>query len=288
MKFEDVSVPLVPRSTGNCIDLALCFMRHYLKPIASLWATVAVPSCLLVYVLADRFEWKMSAALLVFFFASSPLGVLLMAGAAPCVFGEKFNYRSTMQRVGWSGIWLMMKGLALRCLMLGGFLIFIFPGWYLGVKYGFMVEQAILSRMARHLHDRRADELLQGEVGDLIFRSAVITGFCTMLWWVLLKTVDFACSKLLGWPILLGRFRDFSYISEWGEFETRFLRNFGIDPVVFWTDPVVITVVLAVAFAVYAVGRLAWFFCYIDVRVRRDCWDMELKFLQEAQQLEVA
>ena len=56
----------------------------------------------------------------------------------------------------------------------------------------------------------------------------------------------------------------------------------------FWGDPVVVTAVLAVALLVYPIGRLAWFFCYIDVRVRRDCWDMELQMLQEAERLEPA
>ena len=45
---------------------------------------------------------------------------------------------------------------------------------------------------------------------------------------------------------------------------------------------------MAVAFLVYPIGRLAWFFCYIDVRVRRDCWDMELSIIQEAERLENA
>ena len=44
MRFDQVAVPLAPRSTANCIDLAICFLRHYLKPIAGLWATIALPS----------------------------------------------------------------------------------------------------------------------------------------------------------------------------------------------------------------------------------------------------
>ncbi|MBS0266689.1 MAG: hypothetical protein JSS02_32475 [Planctomycetes bacterium] len=280
MKFENVAVPLVPRSTANCIDLALCFMRQHLKPIAGLWATIAVPACLLVYVLVDQFEFDLSLAIVVFIFASSPLGILLMTGAAPCAFGERFSYRGTLRRLGWTDLWLMIKGLLLRVAILVASMIFIFPGWYLGVKYGFMVEQSVLSKMARHLHDRRADELLQGEISDLVFRSAAIAVFCLMSWWVLLLTADFMGSTLLGWPLLMGRYKgDFSYFTDLGELFGHIFRFLG-------TDPVVITAELAVAFLVYPIARLAWFFCYIDVRVRRDCWDMELKFLQEAQRLE--
>ena len=92
--------------------------------------------------------------------------------------------------------------------------------------------------------------------------------------------MDFAATTLLGWPILLGRLKvDMSYLSDMGDmlgYVFQFL----------WSDPIVITAGLAVAFLVYPIARLAWFFCYIDVRVRRDCWDVELQILQEAQRLE--
>jgi hypothetical protein len=50
-------------------------------------------------------------------------------------------------------------------------------------------------------------------------------------------------------------------------------------------DPRCLTVFAAAVMLVYPIVRLAWFFCYIDLRVRRDCWDMELLFRQEARRL---
>ena len=67
MRFDQVSIPLVPRSTSNCLDLAVCFLRQYLAPIAGLWATLAVPACVFVYIMIDRYEYHLSLALLVFF-----------------------------------------------------------------------------------------------------------------------------------------------------------------------------------------------------------------------------
>jgi hypothetical protein len=280
MRFDQVAIRLVPRSTSNCLDLAVCFLRQYLAPIAALWATVAVPACVLVYVLVDRYEFTLPLAVAVFFFATSPLGVLIMTGAAPCAFGEPFTFRGTWARLGWRGMGLLARGLGLRCLIAIGLTLFLFPGWYLAVRTGFFVEQSALSKLARHLHDRRADELLKGEIGDLFFRSASIGMFCALLWWVMLLTIDFVSSHLFGLPILLGRLGiDLSYFKDLGdafEYGLRFL----------WSDPIVVTAALAVALLVYPIGRLAWFFCYVDVRVRRDCWDMELQILQEAQRLE--
>src|SRR5258708_20928849 len=122
--------------------------------------------------------------------------------------------------------------------------------------------------MARHLHDRRADELLKGEIADLFIRSATIALFCGLLWLVLLFTADFASSRLFGFPLLLGRLQvDLSYLENFGdvlEYALGFL----------WGDPIVLTAALAVAFLVYPLGRLASVFCYIDVRLPRDYWDM--------------
>jgi len=280
MRFDQVAVPLAPRSTANCLDLAVCFLRQYLRPIAALWATVAIPACAVVYLLVDRYEFELPLAALVFFGMTSPLGVLLMTGAGPCVFGEPFTYRGTWARLGWRGVGLLLRGIALRVAVALGLVLFIFPGWYLAVRTGFFVEQAVLSKMARHLHDRRTDELLQGEIGDLFVRSAGIGVFCGLLWSVLLLTSDFASSHLLGLPILLGRLKiDLSYFKN-------FWDAIGHALQFLWSDPIVVTAALAVAFLVYPIGRLAWFFCYIDVRVRRDCWDMELSIMQEAERLE--
>ena len=281
MRFDQVAIPLVPRTTSNCLDLAICFLRQYLAPIGGLWASIAVPACVLTYVLVDRYEFTMSLAMAVFFFATSPLGLVLMWGAAPCAFGEPFTFRGTWARLGWRGLGLLARGLGLRILIGMGCLLFLFPGWYVALRTGFFVEQAALSSMARHLHDRRADELLKGEIGDLYVRSAGIFAFCALLWLVLLFTADFLSKHLLGFPLLLDRLGvDLAYLKD-GEsaaYVTRFL----------WGDPVVVTAALAVALLVYPIGRLAWFFCYVDVRVRRDCWDMELQILQEAERLELA
>jgi hypothetical protein len=282
MRFDQVAVPLVPRNTSNCLDLAVAFARLHAAPIGALWAAVALPVCAAVYVLVDRYELKLPVALAAFFLATSPLGVLLMTGAAPCAFGETFTFGGTWSRLGWKCLGLIVWGLLMRCVIALGLIAFVFPGWYVGVRSGFFVEQSALSKMARHLHDRRADELLKGEIADLFIRSATIALFCGLLWIVLLFTADFASSRLFGFPLLIGRLQlDLSYLDDFGDIVV-YAAGF------LWGDPIVVTAALAVAFLVYPIGRLAWFFCYVDVRVRRDCWDMELQIIQEAERLEAA
>jgi hypothetical protein len=281
MRFDSAIIPLEPRSTGNCLDLALLLLRHEFRPIFAIWVTICVPVCALVYVLVDRFGQTMAAGLVAFFVASSPLGVLVTAGAAPCAFGERFTFAGTLRRLGWHGVWLVILGLFWRAVMATLSVVLLIPGWYVAVRTGFFVEQWALSKIARHLHDRQTNELLRGEIGDLMFRGAAITAFCMLLWVVLLVTAETLLPYLTGFSIFSGRFQaDMSYFGD--DFEAMF--SYAVHFI--WTDPVVVTSALAAALAVYPLGRLAWFLCYIDVRVRRDCWDVELKVLQAARNLE--
>jgi len=282
VRFDRVAIPLAPRSTANCLDLALCFLRRHFTPISALWASIALPACIVAYVLIDRYEFHLPLALAVLVLATSPLGVVLMAGAAPAAFGEPFTFRGTWSRLGRRGIRLVAWGLALRIVTALGFLCFVFPGWYVAMRTGFFVEQWALSNMDRHLHDRRAEELLKGEIGDLYVRSASVFLYCALLWLVLLVTADAAATHLLGLPLLFGRLGlDWSYLGA-DDDTISYVARFV------WSDPVVLTTALAVALLVYPFGRLAWFLCYVDVRVRRDCWDMELQIVQEAARLEAA
>lgn len=51
-------------------------------------------------------------------------------------------------------------------------------------------------------------------------------------------------------------------------------------------NPAFGAVVVAAALFVYQILRIAWFFVFLDARVRYDCWDMELRLAREAQRLE--
>jgi hypothetical protein len=53
-------------------------------------------------------------------------------------------------------------------------------------------------------------------------------------------------------------------------------------------SPLFAATTLAAALFAYQLGRIAWFFIYLDTRVRRDLWDLELLLAQEAKRLEGA
>ena len=280
MRFDRAAIGLTPRSVSNCLDLALVILREYLGAILGIWALIALPTCALIYCLVNYYEFDLRFAAVAGFIASSPMGVLLIAGVAPSAFGEPFTVTSALKSLRRSGVLLLIKALLARIPIGIGLMLCVFPGIWIGARLGFLAEQEVLGHLAQHLKDRRVKDLMRGAMEDLIGRLIGITAFCCLLAVMVFVTLDWASAFLFGFPILRGRMHfDFNYSEEF-DHALRYYCSF------FWSDPRVVTALLATGLLVYLLGRLAWFLCYIDLRVRRDCWDMELQLIHEAQRLE--
>ena len=296
MKLEQATLALRPRTLPQCLDLALVMLRAHGIPLLKLWAIVAIPVCTLVYLGVYYVGFTLRLGIIAFLVATVPLGMLMVSAAAPSAFGEKPTVRGTFRNLGaGGGIALLLKLYGYRFFsLLGlflllipsawmvvlGLLLLLFPGIWIAARTGFVTEQAVLSGLDDRLYDHRTEELLKGELFDLIIRGAVIVGYCFLLLILLFATCD-----VVGWslsfPILVGRIQegiDPQYYNGWEMLKAAWLY--------LTADPLVVTTLLAVALAVYPVGRLAWLLCYIDLRVRRDCWDMEVSILNEARRLE--
>ena len=53
-----------------------------------------------------------------------------------------------------------------------------------------------------------------------------------------------------------------------------------------YDDPKMLTAMQLTVWLPYPVIRLAWFFCYLDQRIRNECWDLQLQFRAEAVRIE--
>lgn len=279
MRFDQVAIPLAPRSLANCLDLSLLMLRRGMGVYLQLWCLVALPACALIYWLSLRLESTILVAAAVGFLTSGPLGVLTAAATAPAAFGEELTVRNALRRLGPRPWWPLLRSLLMRIVELAGLCLCLAPGVFLITHDGFYAEQRLLSKLARHLHDKRTDRLLRGEFSDLVGRLIPLAGYGMLLWLILLVTFDFASSRLLGLPILFGRLGvDPTYLTDLGEMIVAAVKFVG-------TDPLVEAFTVGTALLVYIHLRIAWFLCYIDVRVRRDCWDIELQILQETERL---
>lgn len=202
----------------------------------------------------------------------------------------------------WPALWL--SGLR-RGVMLAGPLLILFPmgvlpvlfgvllslfSLVLALRTGFVAESKVLASLDEQLRGQGLRDLVKKEGGDLLVRSWLLLGFGWLLTLVIFFTIDWACG-LLGYPILIGRIgqvvplEKLSGSSSGRGFFSAVGALISSSLTMLLQDPRCLAVFAAAVMLVYPIVRLAWFFCYIDLRVRRDCWDMELLFRQEARRL---
>jgi hypothetical protein len=284
MRLEQTRVALEPRSAANCLDLAVVFCGRHLGTLFALWSLFVVPSGLATYLAARYTDQGFWTAVACGVFGSAALGAILAGGAARTTFGEEFTLRKLLRDVATDGR-VMIQVLILRIPAALASLICLIPGLLLAVRWGFLVESHALTQLHEQRYDRRTNELVNLEFADLVVRGGMIALFGCLLWIAAELTVDVA------WTILFGRSL---YVGRWGEMgrligqeaaDEQYLQHIWQ---LTFADPAVLTLHLATGLAAYAVCRIAWFFGYVDLRVRRDCWDLELELLDEAHRLQSA
>lgn len=280
MKFHDAAISLQPRNIGSCLDVALVFVGQHLALFLRIFAIIAVPTCAAVYG-ASRFTtygWLWS--LLAVSAMSIPLGTALVFAAVRITMGQRCTafdavlgaFRSAFTSMS---IVLVLRPVHLLLMLAGGL-----PGVALMLYTGFHAEARLFSKWRAGEHDHRVSDLVKSEFSDLIARGIGVGIFGLGMWGLLTITVDAAAMLLVGVSPCLGRLieavRNPWGLDDWDAWWEAFSTFIT-------TDALALTTVCATALATYAVCRLAWFFAYVDLRIRRDCWDVEVALAEEAQ-----
>jgi hypothetical protein len=280
MKFQDAALSLQPRSIGSCLDVALVFVGRHLGLFLQILAIIAVPTCAGVYLASRYTEWGWFWCGLGLGLMSIPLGTALVSAAVriaigqPCTaLGAVLNaFRST-----WDTMLLMALLRPVHfVLMFAG----VLPGAAAMIYTGFHAESRLFSRWRAGEHDHRIGDLVKLEFSDLLARSLGMAVFGIFFWGLLTITVDAAAMLLVGVSPCIGGLAD-AVRNPWG------LEDWEAWWLALWTflttDALALTTVTATALVTYAVCRIAWFFAYVDLRIRRDCWDVEVALTEEAQ-----
>lgn len=287
MRIERAAITFEPRTAANCLDLAMKFVGMHLREIVPLWGVVALPSCALVYVLSRWYLCDLRVAAMVAFLATAPLAVALSLISLPIMFGAPFSWRSLLLNLRRNGTSLLGKGMLLRIAEGLGLVLCVVPGAWIMLRTGFFIEQAWFGGGQSERDTNRANRLLRVASGDLLIRGCAIASFCALLVVVVFFLLDYAADTLFGFPILVGRIAESLPLGE-GIGGTGFELSAVLSDMLYlgWSDPRVLTTLTGVVLLVYTIGRLAWFFCYVDVRVRHDLWDVQLEFTRHASRLE--
>ncbi|NQV24983.1 MAG: hypothetical protein HQ518_11515 [Rhodopirellula sp.] len=275
MRLDGAIFSIEQRSVGGCIDLAIVFLREHFLAVLKLLACFAVPSVTLTWWLVARNDWTFSSCVMLFALESPLFGAALVASAGHRVFGDRFSTRVGLRLLAGRFFLILFLNLIVRTLTGIGLMIFVFPGYMIATRYGFLAEVLLLERCPARRYETRLNDLMNGTFRDLLGRLIMIVVFFVVSVASLFVLVDMASGTLLGLPILFGRVSGFAYFFE--EVATLMTR-----------DPRVATVFVSILWFVYPVTRLAWMFCYFDVRIRKEGWDVELAFRVEAERLEAA
>lgn len=275
MKLDGAIFSIEPRTLGGCIDLAVVFLREHFIGMVMLIGLFAVPSAVFHYWLVDACDWSSSGCVFLFTFECPMLAAVLVNTAGTRAFGDRFSIARgltvTLRRLP---VYCLLVAIS-RCVMYLAAVFFIFPGYIVATRYGFLAEVLYLERTPIKKYETRLSDLLSKTFGTVLGRLLGLMTFysCTVL--ALFMLVDLGCSTLFGFKILTGRFSG--------------LENIGDELEWFLVyDPTVTAVLTLVMWVVYAVTRLAWMFCYLDIRIRKEGWDLEIDARVEGRRLEVA
>jgi hypothetical protein len=275
MNVEDCIVTVERRSAGGCVDLAFVFTRHFAGPIYRLMLVFAIPNCLLVYGLTSITTDMLIPSLILFSIFSGLFSGALIAAIGPQVFGVPITMRAALR--GLRKQLLPFGFLMLLCRMfqlLTSFCI-VFPSILVTSYCGHVAETMVLEKTPLPQVMARLSWLSAGGgYSRNLSRVTTLLLFWGLLSAGLLVLIDFLAGTLFNVHIFMGRMSPFSPDSG------RLVESTLLD------DPIVQTTLLIALWLPYPVIRVAWFFCYLDQRIRNECWDLDLQFRAEALRLD--
>jgi hypothetical protein len=275
MKVEDCIVSVERRTFGGCLDLAFVFAREFAAPLTRLWLLCAVPSCAVVWLMVSRTTDMLIPSIMVFMFFSAIFSSLLVACMGPQVFGVPISVRAAVRawrhRV-WS--WLVLTMLTRFFQLLSGFCL-IFPSVFVTAFAGHVPEVLLLEQASLNTVIARLNWLSGGGgYSRNLGRMFLLLAYWFMMSCGLFLMIDFLCTTLFNRPIF------FSIMMQGSRDARDVFLQLTQD------DPAFLTTIQLAMWLPYPVIRLAWFFCYLDQRIRNECWDLQLQYRTEAVRLE--
>lgn len=274
MRIEDCIVRVERRSGGGCLDLAIVFTQQHFVPIARLLITFAVPSCLLTWWLSEGRTDLLLPAVSVFTIFASLMSATLVAIVGPQVFGVPLSTTAGLKAVGKRLFsFLFLTGLVRLVQFILSF-CFVVPAILPTAALGHLNEVLFLEKTPAKDVSRRLAQLMRGNgFSRNLGRLAGLMAFWSICSAGLFVLID----QLAAWLLNI-QFFQATMIDGEDWFEA--LLASIVD------DRSVVLLLQIAVWIPFPVVRLAWFFCYLDQRIRNECWDLDLQFRAEAIRLE--
>jgi hypothetical protein len=275
MRVEECIVSVERRTLGGCLDLAFVFAREFAGPLSRLWLICAVPSCIAVWLMVSQSTDMLFPSILVFMVFSAVFSSLLVACMGPQVFGVPISVRAAIRTwrrrfFAWmvlSFITRFFQILSGMCLVLPSALVTAFAGH---VPEVMLLEQTPVNGVITRLNWLSGG----GGYGRNLGRIFTLLIYWSGMSFGLFLLMDIVMTLVFNRPLF------FSILSASGnDFGDVFMQLTN-------DDPAFLTAIQLALWLPYPVIRLAWFFCYLDQRIRNECWDLQLQFRVEAARME--
>jgi len=275
MKVEECIVSVERRTFGGCLDLAFVFGREFAGPLFRLWFLCAIPSCAVVWLMVSRTTDMLIPSIMVFMFFSAIFNSLLVACMGPQVFGVPISVRAAVRAWRhrfWS--WLLLTFVTRVFQFLSGFCLG-FPSVFVTAFAGhvpevLLLEQAKLNSVITRLNWLSGGGGYSRNVG----RVAALFAYWAIMSLGMFLLMDFLSTVLFNRPIFFG-----IVFEDSRDGQDVFLQ-------LTHDDPAFLTTIQLAMWLPYPIIRLTWFFCYLDQRIRNECWDLQLQYRAEAVRLE--
>jgi hypothetical protein len=271
MKVEDCIVSVERRSVGGCIDLAFVFARQFFLPLSWLTLCFAVPSTLLAWLLGESMGRDvLIPCTVIFAFFSTMLGGAMIATVGPQVFGVPMNTMSALRGLGSRFVPFALLAILARSTGL----CMVIPVVFVLAWCGHLPEVMFLERTPLSQISQRLSWLGRGGGYSRNFgRLLTLTCFWVLFAAGLFLMIDLISGWVFNSPIFFGTIAPSPDL-------LKAMTSRIID------DPLVVVTLHVAMWMTYPIIRLAWFFCYLDQRIRNECWDLDLQFRVEAVRLQ--
>ena len=271
MKVEDCIVTVERRTLGGCLDLAFVFARQFAVPLFSLTLCFAVPCTFLTWAVADTIRHDvLIPALMVFAFFNLLFNGAIVATVGPQVFGVPISTRAAVKSLVSRLISFVFLGMLARAT---GFCLFV-PLLFVTAWCGHLPEVMFLERTPLNQVTQRLSWLGKGGgYSRNIGRLMSLIFFGIIFGAGIFMTIDLLAGLIFHAPIFFGSIG--AGPDRWEALQSKLID-----------DPTFVTALQVAAWCVCPFLRLAWFFCYLDQRIRNECWDLELQYRVEAGRLE--
>jgi hypothetical protein len=261
VKLSELQVEIRPRTSGQTLAMAARMLQHRPGPLLAGCACYAVGTFALAYLMLRVWHWHPAWAFLLVPLLSPVFSAPLLTSVGHLVFTPKVSFGLVARETTRRFFPFLFLFLLNRLILVVGLFALVVPGLYVWRSSWFLGPIVLLEGSTVSTSFRRGRRFAAGFHGHVLAHAANTAALLVYLSLAIAALVHFLMVKLFG--------LSFTALAN-----LALLDNYY-------------SLLLLGGFALAApLATLVWFFVYLDVRTRKEGWDLEIAFRARAAQLE--